>query len=661
MADDKMFQEALQAIQEGKKDRARDLLTRLLKTDQKNPDFWLYMSAVVDSSSEKVFCLESALRLDPENQAARRGLVLLGSRPPDESIIPVPVVKKKWTTELEPEEELPKNPIARMMRNPVVRVVTFFVAAVILVGLVWLSIITFRPQNRGVTFIQVSTTPKSIEAYLPSKTPTKPSPTALVRSPTPTFIGPTPLWMLLKETYTPTPRYIDTPHPIYEAYRTGMRSLDRKDYKAMINFMSQAVQNDPDSADLYYYLGEAYRLSGDNENALNTYEQAIQVNSNFAPAYLRRAQLQLIADPKAEVAGDFEKAIALDSNLIEAYIEFAAYRLAQGDIEAALENLKKVEEIAPYEPRLYLLKAQIYLNRGEYTTALENAEKAYELDQTQLPIYLALAQASLFNDKPKEAQKRIATYLLYEENNPQAWLILGLSAFQNGDRETAFKAMDKALELDDRLPEAYQYRGRLYLDMGEGQKAVNDLVEAVRFTPNDFEINLELGRALLLAERYTDAYKQLSSTENLAETDAQRAEVFYWRGKTLEAGSNPRAAELDYQALLALPVEEVPSEYIAFAQARLVAMKSPTPTASSTSTATLTSTSTSTRTLTPTLTPTSTRTLTPTLTTTPSRTPTSSLTPTPSKTASGSRTPTPSRTPTRILSRTATRTATPKP
>jgi hypothetical protein len=98
MSEEKTFQEAVQAIQDGKKDRARDILTRLLKTDQKNPDFWLYMSAVVDSPSEKVFCLESALRLDPENQAARRGLILLGSRAPDESIVPVPVVKKKWST-----------------------------------------------------------------------------------------------------------------------------------------------------------------------------------------------------------------------------------------------------------------------------------------------------------------------------------------------------------------------------------------------------------------------------------------------------------------------------------------------------------------------------------------------------------------------------------
>ena len=655
MADETMFQEAVKAIQDGQKDRARDLLTRLLKADQKNPDFWLYMSAVVETTSEKVFCLESALRIDPENRAAQRGLVLLGARRNDESILPVPVIKRKWTTELAPEEEQPKNPLARLMRKPIVRVVTFLGAGAILVGLVWLSIITFKPQDKGVAFIQVSTTPKSIEAYLPSKTPTKPSPTPLVRSPTPTFIGPTPLWMLLKQTYTPTPRYIDTPHPIYEAYRTGMRAFDRKDYKSMINFMTQAVQNDPNSADLLYYLGEAYRLSGDNENALKSYEQAIQVNANFAPAYLRRAQLLPLTDPKADVEKDYQKAIELDPSYMEAFISLASYHLSLGDDEAALKDLKPVEQQAPYEPRLYLIKAQVFLKQGEYTAALENAQKAYDLDQTQLPIYLALAQASLYNDKPKEAQKLIETYLLYEDTDPQAWLVLGLSAFQNGDREAAFKAMDKALELDQRLPEAYRYRGLLYLEMGEGQNAVNDLIEAVRFSPNDFEINLELGRALLLAQRYMDAYRQLSSTENFAETDAQRAEVFYWRGRTLEAGSNPRAAELDYLALLALPAEEVPSDYITFAKDRLTAMKSPTPTASATATITLTPTSTSTRTLTPTLTPTPSRTVKPSSTLTPS------VTLTPSKTTSASATPGLSRTPTRTLAKTATPTATRKP
>ena len=49
-----MFQEALAAIQEGDRARARDLLTRLLKMDQDHADYWLWMSALVETARERL-------------------------------------------------------------------------------------------------------------------------------------------------------------------------------------------------------------------------------------------------------------------------------------------------------------------------------------------------------------------------------------------------------------------------------------------------------------------------------------------------------------------------------------------------------------------------------------------------------------------------------
>ena len=39
-AEETMFQEVLAAIQKGQKDRARDLLTRLLRMNQADPRYW---------------------------------------------------------------------------------------------------------------------------------------------------------------------------------------------------------------------------------------------------------------------------------------------------------------------------------------------------------------------------------------------------------------------------------------------------------------------------------------------------------------------------------------------------------------------------------------------------------------------------------------------
>ena len=101
MAEDVMLQEAVQAIRQGQRARARDLLTRLLRANQRNAEYWLWMSSVVKTPKEQVYCLQSVLRLDPDNQAARRGMVTLGALPPDVSLAPVPPPRRQWVVEVQ--------------------------------------------------------------------------------------------------------------------------------------------------------------------------------------------------------------------------------------------------------------------------------------------------------------------------------------------------------------------------------------------------------------------------------------------------------------------------------------------------------------------------------------------------------------------------------
>src|SRR3970282_785201 len=85
---DEMFNEAVKAAKAGQRRRAKDLLTRLLKANQENVDYWLWMSAVVDTEKEQIFCLQKALKIDPNSIAARRGLVVLGALRPEDAALP---------------------------------------------------------------------------------------------------------------------------------------------------------------------------------------------------------------------------------------------------------------------------------------------------------------------------------------------------------------------------------------------------------------------------------------------------------------------------------------------------------------------------------------------------------------------------------------------
>jgi hypothetical protein len=197
MAEEKMYKAALEAIDQGQTARARDLFTRLLRTDSSKTEYWLWMSTLVESNQERIYCLESALRVDPSNEAAKRGLIILGAKEAGKDVTPVPPIKRNWEKELEVVAEPPKSFFRRIWDNRVFRFASVIVAGFIVVGLV-LGTVLSRPQKpEEVVIIKVSPFPSKTPE--PTLTPSA-TRTLAVRTPTPAFIGATPLWTFLSET-----------------------------------------------------------------------------------------------------------------------------------------------------------------------------------------------------------------------------------------------------------------------------------------------------------------------------------------------------------------------------------------------------------------------------------------------------------------------------
>src|SRR6185369_16592822 len=109
MADDTAFQEAVEALRAGNKAKARELFTGLIKTDQSNVTYWIWLSGAMETTKERIYCLQTAFKLDPENATAKRGLILLGALPADETIQPFPLNRPRaWEERLLLAHEKPK-------------------------------------------------------------------------------------------------------------------------------------------------------------------------------------------------------------------------------------------------------------------------------------------------------------------------------------------------------------------------------------------------------------------------------------------------------------------------------------------------------------------------------------------------------------------------
>ncbi len=591
--EEKMLFEARAALESGDKIHTRDLLTRLIKFKKNDPRVWLLMSAAVETNKERIFCLSEALRLDPQNQQARRGLTALGALPYEEGLgAPLAAQKRNWEAAFfggEASETRAASRAFLQLGGVALAVVVFIIVVV------WL--LSSRPAAAPPPPIRTATSGPTV-TYEPTSSP-------VVRSPTPTFYGPTPLWMVMETTYTPTPLAVATqyPHPLYEAYRSAIIAYKNNDWPRTMNYLQQVATAEPGSPDIYYLMGEVSRFQGKYTAAINFYNQALGFSPTFAPAYLGLGRTVLAANPNnPEMAlPSLEQAVSLDKVYYEAWLELANARIAAGDGEGALGDLKTAASINS-STLLYFYRAQAELLTGSDSAALADARLANQADFTFLPGYRLLGEALRANNLPGEARQPLEMYTRYVTDDPEATLWLGLAYLKNGDQASALKAFDQAIKLDPGYYDARMQRGLLYLSRNDGQNAAEDFHQALVANNASFEASLDWGRARLMNGEFLGAYEQLNAAFRLAKTNVDKAAVYYYRAQAMEGVQNDLQSIQSWEALLDLPSAGIDPAWLTEAQQHLQDLYTPTVTPTRRSTPTLTPTRRSTplSTLTPT-------------------------------------------------------------
>ncbi len=556
--EDTIYQEALNAIHNGEKTRARDLLTRLIRAEKDNAQFWLQMSAVVESAKERIFCLNEVLRLEPANLTARRGLIYLGVNPPDETLaIPLQNQRRNWEAALF-GGAAPEKALQRARLNQILMVVG---ALVLLVAIAATILLNLNPPKTDFVFEN----PFPTATLGPSPTP------ALTASPVGRTATPTrgplpPLAALLQSTYTPTPLSVNTPHPRTEAYRSAISAYNRADWSSAASYFQQVATIEPTAADVFYLLGEVYRNQNKLKEALQAYDQAIKINPGFAPAYLGRARARQAqsAEPADPIRADLEKAITLDPGFGEAYLDLAALKMRKKESKDLQRDLDFATNLLPDNVQAFVLRAQYYLAQGKPAPALEDAQRAYELDITQLTVYRVLGEAYRANKRSAESIQPLEIYTRYKEDEFEPFLWLA-QAYQErgaeGDLQLALRALESAIGVNKLNHDAYIQRGTTYLDLKQGKEAMADFVTASMLRADSFPSMLGRGRAMLLLEDGPEAYNFFSKALPLAGNNAERAAAYYWRALGLEQMKLVPSALADWEALLRLPAAEIPALY----------------------------------------------------------------------------------------------------
>lgn len=211
----------------------------------------------------------------------------------------------------------------------------------------------------------------------------------------------------------------DDPVILNAVGRAIVNTYTDKEKKGDINYaldkLEIASQRDPNSAEIFLNLGNAYRKAKPGEGggkAFENYKKANTANPNFAPPYFKLAQLfrtQRNSDLYEQYLDD---AITKDPRFAPAYYELYYYKLGKLDFAAAQDMAAKYINNSDPDPQADHFKAQTYWAEKKYDEAIRISKEIISRAgaQTKPRTYILLADSYLSKGDTLAAKPFIDDY-----------------------------------------------------------------------------------------------------------------------------------------------------------------------------------------------------------------------------------------------------------
>jgi len=292
---------------------------------------------------------------------------------------------------------------------------------------------------------------------------------------------------------------------------TSMPRLPAIIFAVLICAVSAHAQpSAPAAPDPDRLLARAIELhqAGDILGAIDSYKAVLAISpervdalSNLGAAYVRLGQF-------ADAITQYEAALKADpaNHTVRLNLALAYYKSARPS--AAIPQLKRVVAADPEARNAYLVLAECYLQTGadqEVISLLKPREALFGADLAYAYLLgTALLKSGAVNDGQQYVDRVFGA-----GDSAEAHLLLGIAHFNRHDYKAAQAELERAVQLNPRLPTVSSTYGRTLLLLGNPDAAERAFRRELETNVNDFEANLQLGNIRRSAQRYADASSYL--------------------------------------------------------------------------------------------------------------------------------------------------------
>ncbi|MEI7554764.1 tetratricopeptide repeat protein [Candidatus Chlorohelix sp.] len=280
----------------------------------------------------------------------------------------------------------------------------------------------------------------------------------------------------------------------------------------------QQITNDrKEFGDGYFYLGEAYYLLGDVNNANANYELA---KSKPNPRVLY-------------------------------YSTVAEHLVKQDKKQEAVSQIQDYTKKYPNSSEGYVALADLHLKISQPQDALNAAAEAVRRNNRDPYTYLVQARAQIALGRNKDADASFQRASQLEPNNPDIPYEQGLAFYKLGQPAEALKALQQVTKLKpDAYPYAHYLIGRILQDSySNPSEAVTEYLNTVKQDDGQFEAWLQLAQYYSQVNNLEDAIK---AYEKVLKYDPKNYVAAYSTGLLWEVKKQNDTAERYYRQAIEL-------------------------------------------------------------------------------------------------------------
>ena len=348
--------------------------------------------------------------------------------------------------------------------------------------------------------------------------------------------------------------------------------LEDKDPSRALLELHNAVREQPNEADAYYWIAQALLGRNQLREAIASLRKAVDLKPDHSAAQLKLAELmirtrdeELMRDAEARI----QKILTGNPGNEDALFTLAASQAQLGRMEDAEKYLNEALKKSPGHLRSEIALALLKVSQKDLPAAEQILKKAIQQAPNSVNAAMALATIYISMSRLAEAESLLIKATELEADNADAWIALGSLQTKLGKQEAAEQTFKRAAQSPNtKTPLAYVVflirQNRRPAAIAELERIVNTnrdnriarsalvasymtdnrqaaaeviLEEVLQRNPKDLEALLQRSQIYLRKRRFDDALADLNRVLSLEPTSGQghylRSKVFWVKGDDL--------------------------------------------------------------------------------------------------------------------------------